>query len=93
MNQAPNNGQWQRLTAAASEFYKIAPWQWMEDTVFFGIQAPGTEEVNYGCIMGKGASIWPWPCTGERRGCTATSPCGTAFWEWTLFQPTIFRTV
>lgn len=54
MNQAPNNGQWQRLTAAASEFYKIAPWQWMEDTVFFGIQAPGTEEVNYGCIMGKG---------------------------------------
>ncbi len=54
MNQAPSNGQWQRLTAAASEFYKIAPWEWMDDTVFFGIQAPGTETVDYGCIMGKG---------------------------------------
>lgn len=54
MNQAPANAQWIKLLEAASEFNRIAPWTWMEDSVFFGVKAPDSEEIDYCCIMGAG---------------------------------------
>lgn len=54
MNKAPSNTQWLKLLEAASEFNRIAPWTWMEDSVFFGVKDPDTEEINYCCIMGAG---------------------------------------
>ncbi len=53
MNKAPSNAQWLKLLETASEFNKIAPWTWMDDSLFFGVKDPDSEGINYCCIMGQ----------------------------------------
>lgn len=54
MNKAPSNAQWLKLLEASVEFNKLAPWNWMDDAVFFGVKHPDSGDINYCCIMGRG---------------------------------------
>ena len=49
----PSSQEWQALFAAAGEFYKLRPWEWMEDSELFGVLNPETGEIGYCCVMGN----------------------------------------
>ena len=54
MNETPPSSQeWQALFEAAGEFYKLRPWEWMEDSELFGVLNPETGEIGYCCVMGN----------------------------------------
>lgn len=54
MNKAPSHTQWVKLLETAAEFNRLTPWEWMDDTLFFGVREPESQEINYCCIMGRG---------------------------------------
>ncbi len=49
---APNDDEWRALYEAASKFFALKPWQWMDDIHLFGVYDQETQTVGYGCIMG-----------------------------------------
>jgi hypothetical protein len=44
---------WKALVAAADEFNRLAPWEWMHDSHVIGFRHPVTKEVLLGCILGR----------------------------------------
>jgi hypothetical protein len=55
----PVMSDWQKLYAAAGQFQKMAPWQWMGNDDLFAVESPDTAEMAYCSIMG---------CGGEQFG-------------------------
>ncbi|MCM8775585.1 MAG: hypothetical protein NC930_04445 [Candidatus Omnitrophica bacterium] len=49
----PSIEQWRMLYEEAQKFKDLAPWTWMWDSDVFGIQDPVTQEMGYGCVMGR----------------------------------------
>lgn len=43
---------WRALYDAADAFYRMAPWEWMSDDLFFAVQDPQSGEAGYCSIMG-----------------------------------------
>jgi len=48
----PTRPEWENLYKLASEFKKLAPWEWMWDSDIFGVRDPETDEVGYCSVMG-----------------------------------------
>ena len=44
---------WQALLAAADDFNRLAPWEWMHDSHVIGLRHPVTREVLLGSILGR----------------------------------------
>ncbi len=48
----PTAAEWKRLYELAAELKKLAPWQWMDETMIFGVENPDTKEVGFISPMG-----------------------------------------
>jgi hypothetical protein len=48
----PSLQDWQGLYRAAIDFWRIHPWQWVDDTDLFGVKNPEDGEVGYCCVVG-----------------------------------------
>lgn len=48
----PTDKEWKRLYELAAKVKELAPWEWMEEAEFFGVQNPETEEIGFISIMG-----------------------------------------
>lgn len=48
----PSPIEMKNLYRAASEFRKLAPWDWMDDSDIFGVQDPFTGGIGYCCVLG-----------------------------------------
>lgn len=44
---------WRALVAAADDFNRLAPWEWMHDSHVIGLRHPDTKEVLLGSILGR----------------------------------------
>ena len=44
---------WKALLAAADDFNRLAPWEWMHDSHVIGLRHPVTKEVLLGSILGR----------------------------------------
>jgi hypothetical protein len=44
---------WKTLLAAADDFNRLAPWEWMHDSHVIGMRYPVTKEVLLGSILGR----------------------------------------
>ncbi len=44
---------WKALLAAADDFNRLAPWEWMHDSHIVGLRHPVTKEVLLGSILGR----------------------------------------
>src|ERR1044071_8695415 len=49
---------WKALTAAADEFSRLAPWEWMGDSQVIGLRHPVSKEVLLGSILGRLRSMF-----------------------------------
>lgn len=49
---------WKALLAAAGEFNRLAPWEWMHDSHVIGLRHPVTKEVLLGSILGRLRSVF-----------------------------------
>jgi len=54
---SPSMEDWRKLFRLALEFKSIKSWEWMEDTVIFGVQSPKTGETCYCVVLGKERSF------------------------------------
>jgi hypothetical protein len=48
----PTNAEWKRLYELAAELKQLAPWQWMDETMIFGVENPETKEIGFISPMG-----------------------------------------
>lgn len=48
----PSPVEMKNLYRTASEFRKLAPWDWMDDSDVFGVQDPNTSRIGYCCVLG-----------------------------------------
>ena len=48
----PSFEEWQSLYGAAIDYWKMQPWQWVNDTDLFGIKNPEDGEIGYCCVVG-----------------------------------------
>lgn len=48
----PSFQEWQSLYGAAIDYWKIQPWQWVNDTDLFGVKNPEDGEIGYCCVVG-----------------------------------------
>ncbi|MFB3887605.1 MAG: hypothetical protein ACE144_20495 [Thermodesulfobacteriota bacterium] len=48
----PSFQDWQNLYGAAVDYWKIQPWQWVNDTDLFGVKNPEDGEIGYCCVVG-----------------------------------------
>lgn len=46
------------LYQTAIEFREMAPWEWMWDSEYFGVQDPETGEIGWCCIMGAAGEVF-----------------------------------
>jgi hypothetical protein len=53
-----STGTWKALVAAADEFNRLAPWEWMHDSHVIGLRHPATKEVLLGSILGRLRSVF-----------------------------------
>jgi len=58
MNIVTSLQEWKALYEAALEFKELAPWNWMNDTDFFGVKDPVSGEIGYCCIMGAAGEYY-----------------------------------
>ncbi|MBI3850141.1 MAG: hypothetical protein HY298_07610 [Verrucomicrobia bacterium] len=49
---------WRPLIAAADDFNRLAPWEWMHDSHVIGLRHPATNEVLFGSILGRLRSVF-----------------------------------
>jgi hypothetical protein len=49
----PSDPEASRLYELAGSIQKLAPWQWMEETDFIGIESPDTGEIGFISVMGS----------------------------------------
>src|SRR3990172_5321152 len=49
---------WKALLAAADDFNRLAPWEWMHDSHVIGLRHPVTKEVLLGSILGRLRSVF-----------------------------------
>lgn len=49
---------WLALLAAADDFNRLAPWEWMHDSHVIGLRHPVTKEVLLGSILGRLRSVF-----------------------------------
>ncbi len=49
----PSIDEWRRLYQAATAFYKLAPWKWMQDDQIFGVKNPQSGEIGYCAVLGN----------------------------------------
>jgi hypothetical protein len=48
----PSFQDWQNLYGQAIDYWKIQPWQWVNDTDLFGVKNPEDGEIGYCCVVG-----------------------------------------
>ena len=48
----PPAAEWKRLYELAAELKKLAPWEWMDETMIFGVENPDTKEIGFISPMG-----------------------------------------
>ena len=48
----PSIQEWQSLYGAAIDFWRIQPWQWVNDTDLFGVKNPEDGQIGYCCVVG-----------------------------------------
>lgn len=53
-----NDQIWKNFFEAAVEFRDLQPWDWMDDSDIFGVQAPGSSEIGWCCIMGNAGEVF-----------------------------------
>lgn len=53
MVSSPSRTEWAALYQAATDFKKLAAWEWMYDSDLFGIQNPEDGQIGYCCVMGN----------------------------------------
>jgi hypothetical protein len=49
---------WKALLAAADEFHRLAPWEWMHDAHVVGLRHPVTREILLGSVLGQLRSVF-----------------------------------
>ena len=49
---------WKALLAAADDFNRLAPWEWMHDSHIVGLRHPVTKEVWLGSILGRMRTVF-----------------------------------
>lgn len=49
----PNIDEWRLLYEAALSFKALKPWEWMDESFFFGVKNPEGDETAYCSIMGR----------------------------------------
>jgi len=48
----PSLQEWHALYRAATDFWQIQPWNWVNDTDLFGVKNPEGGEIGYCCVVG-----------------------------------------
>jgi hypothetical protein len=48
----PSLDKWKKLYDLMAEVKELAPWEWMEESHIFGVQAPETGELGFISVMG-----------------------------------------
>jgi len=48
----PSFQEWQSLYGVAIDYWRIQPWQWVDDTDLFGVKNPQDGEIGYCCVVG-----------------------------------------
>jgi hypothetical protein len=51
-NLQPSFQEWENLYRTAIDFWRIQPWQWINDTDLFGVKNPEDGEIGYCCVVG-----------------------------------------
>ena len=55
---SPSLAEWKALYDAALEFKSIGCWDWMHDSMLFGVQDPETGDVGYCCVLGANGEVF-----------------------------------
>lgn len=48
----PDKSDWTKLYQSAMEYYRAAPWQWMENDYIFGVENPSNGQTGYCSVLG-----------------------------------------
>jgi hypothetical protein len=49
---SPTTAEWKRLYELAAELKQLAPWEWMDETMIFGVENPDSGEIGFVSPMG-----------------------------------------
>ncbi len=55
-NRQPDLEQWRRQYLAATRYWDLAPWDWMDDLDLFAVEYPRADEAGYCTVLG-GAGV------------------------------------
>lgn len=77
MGESPSTTLWRKVYREARRFWKLGPWEWMSDSMLFGIQDPTTGEVWYASILGRAGEVFGIAFYPGREGVD----CYFSVWE------------